>query len=185
MDTDEGGREQALRLFPLDGFGNIRPRAGDTWIDFLNVVKYPPSITFSLLTMGTNLIILGLLARTTGRLGRSKNAPRGLPNPRFGPGLPHLPWHGKCGNPGRAKLGLLRLQLLLQPLSIFGRVPLFFYLAHLFLYAALGLGLTPDGTNLSQMYACWLLGLALLYPVCRWYGWLKRRQPAHPLLRFV
>lgn len=43
----------------LDGFGNIRPRAGDTWIDFLNVVKYPPSITFTLLTMSINLILLG------------------------------------------------------------------------------------------------------------------------------
>lgn len=48
-----------------DGFGNIRPRAGNTWIDFLNVVKYPPSITFSLLTMGVNLIIMGLFARVS------------------------------------------------------------------------------------------------------------------------
>jgi uncharacterized membrane protein len=41
-----------------DGFGNIRPRAGDTWIDFLNVVRYPPSLTFTFLTMGVNLVIL-------------------------------------------------------------------------------------------------------------------------------
>jgi uncharacterized membrane protein len=41
-----------------DGFGNIRPRAGDTWIDFLNVVKYPPSLTFTFLTTGVNLIVL-------------------------------------------------------------------------------------------------------------------------------
>ncbi|MBN1453944.1 MAG: DUF1624 domain-containing protein [Anaerolineales bacterium] len=41
-----------------DGFGNIRPRAGDTWIDFLNVVKYPPSLTFTFLTMGVSLIAL-------------------------------------------------------------------------------------------------------------------------------
>lgn len=52
----------ALRY--LDGFGNIRPRAGNTWIDFLNVVKYPPSISFSLLTTGLNLILIGLFART-------------------------------------------------------------------------------------------------------------------------
>ena len=42
----------------LDNFGNIRPRAGDTWIDFLNVVKYPPSMVFTLMTMGINLLIL-------------------------------------------------------------------------------------------------------------------------------
>lgn len=47
----------------LDGFGNIRSRAGNTWIDFLNVVKYPPSITFTLLTTGVNLSIMGLFAR--------------------------------------------------------------------------------------------------------------------------
>ena len=47
----------------LDGFGNIRPRLGHDWIDFLNPVKYPPSMTFTLLTMGVNLILLWLFAR--------------------------------------------------------------------------------------------------------------------------
>ncbi len=47
----------------LDGFGNILPRMGNTWIDFLNLVKYPPSITFTLLTMGINLVLLGLFSR--------------------------------------------------------------------------------------------------------------------------
>jgi uncharacterized membrane protein len=41
-----------------NGFGNIRPRAGNTWIDFLNVVKYPPSLAYTFLTMGVNLIAL-------------------------------------------------------------------------------------------------------------------------------
>lgn len=52
-----------LLLRSLDGFGNIRPRAGDTWIDFLNVVKYPPAMTFTLVTMGLNLVVLWLFAR--------------------------------------------------------------------------------------------------------------------------
>lgn len=42
----------------FDGFGNIRPRAGDTWIDFLNMVKYPPSIVFTFMTMGVNMLVL-------------------------------------------------------------------------------------------------------------------------------
>ncbi len=128
----------------LDGFGNIRPRSGSTWIDFLNVVKYPPSITFSLLTMGVNLLILGLLARANERLRRS-----------------------------------------LQPLVVFGRVPLFFYLAHLFLYAGLGFWLVPRGTSMLSMYPYWLLGLLILYPLCLWYGQLKHRQPANSVLRFL
>jgi uncharacterized membrane protein len=45
-------------LRSADGFGNIRPREGDTWIDYLNVVKYPPSLTFTFMTMGVNLIAL-------------------------------------------------------------------------------------------------------------------------------
>ena len=52
----------------LDGFGNILPRMGNSWIDFLNLVKYPPSITFTLLTMGLNLVLLGLFARANEKI---------------------------------------------------------------------------------------------------------------------
>ncbi len=50
-----------LRL--LNGFGSIRPLQDDGWIAFLNLVKYPPSIAFLLLTLGADLLILGLFAR--------------------------------------------------------------------------------------------------------------------------
>ena len=52
----------------LDGFGNILPRMGNSWIDFLNVVKYPPSIVFTLLTLGINLVLLGLFAKANEKL---------------------------------------------------------------------------------------------------------------------
>ena len=51
----------------LDGFGNIRPRSGDSWMDFLNPVKYPPAMTFTLLTMGFNLIVLWAFAQAKDR----------------------------------------------------------------------------------------------------------------------
>jgi uncharacterized membrane protein len=132
-----------LVLRYLDGFGNSRPRAGNTWIDFLNAVKYPPSITFNLLTMGVNLITVGLFAR--------------------------------AGD---------KLESFFQPLVVFGRAPLFFYLTHLFLYAGFGLWLTPNGTSITQMYPYWLLGLLILYPLCLWYGQIRYRQPANSVLRF-
>ena len=131
----------SVALRGLDRFGNIRPRAGNLWIDFFNLVKYPPSIAFSLLTTGVNLAILGLLSR-------------------------------------------IKSQRFLRPLVVFGRVPLFFYLAHLFLYAALGLWLTPNGTSIVQMIPYWLLGLLILVPLCHWYGKLKDRQAPNSILRF-
>jgi uncharacterized membrane protein len=51
----------------LDGFGNIRPRMGNGWIGFFNLVKYPPSIAYTLLTIGMNLIVLWLFSRAGGR----------------------------------------------------------------------------------------------------------------------
>jgi uncharacterized membrane protein len=127
----------------LDGFGNIRPRLGDSWMDFLNPVKYPPSITFTLMTTGVNLLLLWLLSQA-------------------GQG-----W-----------------QRLFQPLVVFGRTPLFFYVLHLFLDAGLGYLLAPDGTSLPAMYPVWLLGLLLLYPLCLLYGKLRRNPDAQAVLQF-
>jgi uncharacterized membrane protein len=133
-----------LVLRALDSFGNIRPREGNSWIDFLNVVKYPPSITFNLLTMGANLIILGLF--------------------------------GRAGD---------KLQHFFQPLVVFGQTPLFFYVAHLFLYAGLGLWLTPAGTSIPRMYFYWLLGLAILFPLCWAYGQFKHNRSPDSPWRFL
>lgn len=128
----------------LDGFGNIRPRVGDTWIDFLNPVKYPPSMAFTLLTMGLNLVLLGVFARLNERI-----------------------------------------QAFFYPLVVFGRAPLFFYVLHLFLYAALGMWLAPQGTSIAAMYPFWLLGLLLLFPLCVLYGRLKGRQQFKAVLRYL
>jgi hypothetical protein len=117
---------------------------GNTWMDFLNPVKYPPSITFVLMTMGVNLIVLSLFA-----------------------------WVSE------------RWQRFFQPLVVFGRVPLFFYVLHLFLYAGLGYWLTPRGSSLLVMYPIWLLGLLILYPLCLWYEKLKHSQPARLVLQFL
>ena len=44
-------------------FGNIRAASGPGWINFLNVVKYPPSLVFILLTLGVDLLLLAGFAR--------------------------------------------------------------------------------------------------------------------------
>jgi uncharacterized membrane protein len=122
----------------LGGFGNIRPPAGADWVAFFNLVKYPPSLTFLLLTLGVNLILLASLARLPER------------------------W--------------------LRPFTLFGRVPLFFYLVHLYLYGLLG-RLMP--TDIPHMYPLWLLGLVILGPLCWGYGQFKNGRSPTSLWRLL
>jgi uncharacterized membrane protein len=70
-----------------------------------------------------------------------------------------------------------------DPLIVFGRVPLFYYVVHLtlahFLYwlAHRYLFPTPSGYSLWVTYAVWVVVVALLYPACLWYG--RRKQRPH------
>lgn len=122
--------------------GSFQP-VGAGWIGFLNVTKYPPSLTFLLLTLGANVVLLAGFERSGARAST---------------------WSA--------------------PLRVFGSVPLFFFVTHLWLYAAIG-KFFPAGMTLPQMFPFWLLGLLLLYAPCRWYGALKQRQPASSLLRLL
>jgi uncharacterized membrane protein len=52
-----------IGLRMIGGWGNITlPRDG-SWIEFLNNVKYPPSLVFWTMAVGIDLILLGLLMR--------------------------------------------------------------------------------------------------------------------------
>jgi len=72
------------------------------------------------------------------------------------------------------------------PLAIFGRVPLFYYVAHLYLIHGArlavfavekALGRAPShGWSLPVVYAVWLAVVAALYVPCRWFAALKARR---------
>jgi uncharacterized membrane protein len=81
----------------------------------------------------------------------------------------------------RADKGLLRWG---NPLLVFGRSALVFYILHLYLFGILGLFFAPQGTGIPLVYIFWLFGLVLLYPVCRLYGKFKSRKPQESFWRF-
>lgn len=149
----------ALRL--VNGYGNPAPwRAQEsgamTVVAFLNVLKYPPSLDFLLMTLGPALLVLAWFDR--------------------------LRWPEA------------------HPLVVFGRVPLFYFLLHLYLIhlTAVALGFARYGSGsfllhplpsmggpadvlpagygypLWVVYLIWALLVAGLYPVCRWWAGVKR-----------
>ena len=113
-----------------------------TVMSFLNVTKYPPSLLYTLATLGPALVIL--------------------------PFLEDLRWTW-------AKKVFL----------IYGRVPMMFYIAHIYLVSfgaagvALLIGLSDTGmkgvgASLGTTWLVWLVALAILLPLCRMYGEYKR-----------
>jgi uncharacterized membrane protein len=127
-----------------------------TVLSFLNVTKYPPSLLFLLMTLGAAMLGLWWIERQ-----------------------------------GRGDLS--------QIFITFGRVPLIFYVgqwlvAHSLAVIAGYLAGQPTGWlfvgvldqprpnpgNLGfplwAVYVFWLVGLLLLYPLCRWFAEVKRRR---------
>jgi uncharacterized membrane protein len=89
------------------------------------------------------------------------------------------------------------LTTLTSRISVFGRVPMFYYIAHIFLIHLLALFgaaiagyhwedmilttrvnsspvLKGYGFNLFTVYCIWLVLILLLYPLCKWYDRYKR-----------
>jgi uncharacterized membrane protein len=131
-------------LRTLAGFGNIHPPDGPGFISFFNITKYPPSLTFSLMTLGLCLIFIGIFS-----VSRS-----------------FLEWSG-------------------NPLLVFGRSALFFYVLHLYLFAIAGFFFASrGGTGLANMYLIWAGVLIILYFLCRQYGNFKRKKPIDSIWRF-
>jgi uncharacterized membrane protein len=160
----------ALRLTNIYGDPapwSAQPSAAFTVLSFLNLQKYPPSLLYLLMTLGPAVLLLGAIDGI-----RTEAA-------------------------GAARATRVRLA---RWLTTFGRVPLFFFVMQWPVAHAMGLlvGLvagesvvqftmnppTPPvdgppqdvGGPLWVVYLTWLAGLALLYPLCRWFAGVKARR---------
>ena len=91
-----------------------------------------------------------------------------------------------------------RFEKLLRPLVVFGRVPLFFYVLHIYLIHSLAVLMAVAlhqpfqwllhgaffanripagyGHGLPMVYTVWLLAIALLYVPCAWFANVKQRR---------
>ena len=149
----------------LNVYGDPAPWAAQalpprTLLSFLNTTKYPPSLSFLLMTLGPALLALAWLERR--ELSRS------------------------------------------NPLIVFGRVPLFYFVLHFFLAHAAAVVMAvfthgstawtfmrqpvpsmggpqtafpPDfGYGLGVTYIAWVLVVATLYPICAWFARVKERR---------
>ena len=100
----------------------------------------------------------------------------------LGPALCVLAWMDRPLGPWAARV------------AIYGRVPLFYYVLHLFVLHAVAIALAWPALGLAAVtypfvshslayplpavYACWVAVVLTLYPACRWFAELKRRSRA-------
>lgn len=130
------------------------------FLSFINVTKYPPSVLFLLLTLGVSILILAVADKVRND------------------------------------------HLLTKIVITFGRVPLFYFILQMFYSHALAVLLNyfvgndtaflfanfpdsakapPDsGFGLWTVYAGWLIGLIILYPICGWYAKIKKGRSGFP-----
>lgn len=156
-----------VALRALDVYGDpdpwsIQDTALFTLLSFVNTTKYPPSLLYLLMTLGPMFLLIAAFERW------HENAARGS--------------HGAIGPHGAGGRFLIT----------FGRVPLFFYLLHL--YAIHGLAVVTGclmggevepfltyggnfppwwGFGLPVVYLVWISVTLLLYPLCRRFAALK------------
>ncbi|MEJ7739028.1 MAG: heparan-alpha-glucosaminide N-acetyltransferase domain-containing protein [Chitinophagaceae bacterium] len=135
----------------------------NTFLSFINVSKYPPSLLFSLVTLGIMFLIL--------------SAVEGVNN------------------------------IFTKNIVIYGQVPLFYFLIHLYMlhflmlvmvyvqgfswsaliFGPFNIGRPKNGSGLELwlIYLIWLLIVVALYPLCKWYGSYKANHRENKWLRYV
>jgi uncharacterized membrane protein len=145
-------------LRSINIYGNIIPWSKQptilfSFLSFINISKYPPSLDYLLLTVGFGLVFLGLTENISNRLSKF--------------------------------------------ISVYGRVPMFYYLIHIYLIHLLAMlaavlsgykwtdmtgfttwisympNLKGYGFSLGVVYLIWISVVLVLYPLCKKYDRYK------------
>jgi uncharacterized membrane protein len=144
----------------------VQPDMVMTGLSFLNVSKYPPSLSYLLLTLGPALVGLAYIDRlptwVSGPLATFGRVPLFYY-------LLHLPMiHGLA---------------VLFSLVRYGQAPWLFH--DMMAQRGAAHPLPPGyGYDLWVVYAVWLGVIVALYPLCRWFAGVKQRH-RHPLLSYL
>jgi len=70
--------------------------------------------------------------------------------------------------------------------ELYGKVPLFFYILHLYLYEGIAVIFNiQKSLSLLYTYLLWLVGLIILYPPCAWFHRLKKNRPKNSFLQML
>lgn len=145
-----------------------------TFLSFMNLAKYPPSLLFSLATLGILLLILAAATK--------------------------IPSAADAETPAAGESAAGNI------LQTYGRVPLFYFIVHLYLIHLIMLVMViaqghswneldfgpfkmgrPEGAGLSlgAVYLIWAAVVLTLYPLCRWYGRYKAGHREKTWLRYL
>lgn len=99
---------------------------------------------------------------------------------KYPPDLPFLAWSFGCVFLTLIVLAAVTREgtpALLRPLTIFGRVPFFFYIVH-FYVLGVSAAILRAKFSLSATYGIWLLLLIVMIGPCAWYYRKKRERPS-------
>ena len=110
-------------------------------INYLVIIKYPPSIAFVSITLGIIFLLIWLITK-------------------------------------------LEDQAILKPFITYGNVPLFFYFAHYYLFIVIS-KFTNHAIPLNTMYILWVIGLIVLYPICKYYSQFKKQKSENSFWRLL
>ncbi len=144
---------RTVNNFGDSGHWTNQKNAAYSLLSYLNVTKYPPSLLYTLITLGPAMIFLALADKP--------------------------------------------LNALSKKIIVFGQVPFFYYVVHIYvihLLATFGAvlsgfswknmilttplnrvpGLKEYGFDLFTVYLVWIGLIFIMYPLCKWYGRYKR-----------